>query len=197
MQAEPGRTIERRSGTRAATTPRKLPRASPGTNTSGATKTIASLSTPVRRRLSASPRYLLPAMVALVRPLALAVRVSVQLLLVLAYLEVAVVVAAPDAGSVSEVGVQLPELVLVSVTVLLAPRLLTALPKPSITLRPAVSVPCLPPVQVQLVVHGELSVPVFELTFQMSFDGVPALTVNVELPIFVPSVALRVVEAAL
>jgi hypothetical protein len=137
-------------------------------------------------------------MVALVRPLALAVRVSVQLLLVLAYFEVAVVVAAPDAGSVSEVGVQLPvPLVLVSVTVLLAPRLLTALPKPSITLRPAVSVPCLPPVQVQLVVHGELSVPVFELTFQISFDGVPALTVNVELPIFVPSVALRVVEAAL
>src|SRR5881394_1895662 len=40
MQAEPGRTIERRSGTRAATTPRKLPIASPGTNTRGRTKSI-------------------------------------------------------------------------------------------------------------------------------------------------------------
>ena len=38
MHAEPGCTIERRSGTRAATTPRKLPMASPGTNTSGRTR---------------------------------------------------------------------------------------------------------------------------------------------------------------
>jgi hypothetical protein len=40
MHAEPGRTIERRRGTRAATTPRKLPSASPGTKTRGRTKSI-------------------------------------------------------------------------------------------------------------------------------------------------------------
>src|SRR5438067_4900645 len=53
MHAEPGCTIERCRGTRAATTPRKLPKASPGTNTSGRTKSITLLSTPARRRLSA------------------------------------------------------------------------------------------------------------------------------------------------
>src|SRR5438105_3691046 len=45
--------MERCRGTRAATTPRKLPNASPGTNTSGRTKSITLLSTPARRRLSA------------------------------------------------------------------------------------------------------------------------------------------------
>src|SRR5215471_2981357 len=40
MHAEPGRTIERRRGTRAAITPRKLPSASPGTKTRGRTKSI-------------------------------------------------------------------------------------------------------------------------------------------------------------
>src|SRR5579884_2015880 len=52
MHAEPGRTIERRSGTRAATTPRKLPRARPGTNTSGRTRITLSLSTSARGRVS-------------------------------------------------------------------------------------------------------------------------------------------------
>src|SRR5262249_24019701 len=40
MQAEPGETIERRSGTRAAKPPRKGPSASPGTKTRGRTKSI-------------------------------------------------------------------------------------------------------------------------------------------------------------
>src|ERR1700751_3184325 len=53
MHAEPGRTTERCRGTRAATTPRKPPNASPGTNTSGRTKSITSLSTSARARLSA------------------------------------------------------------------------------------------------------------------------------------------------
>src|SRR5262249_60383005 len=55
MHAEPGRTIERRSGTRAATTPRKLPMASPGRKTRGRTKSITLLSTSAQRRLSAVP----------------------------------------------------------------------------------------------------------------------------------------------
>src|SRR5205823_7271938 len=42
MQAEPGRTTERRSGTRAATTFRKLPRAKPGTSETAATATFIS-----------------------------------------------------------------------------------------------------------------------------------------------------------
>src|SRR6185312_16129152 len=45
MQAEPGCTTERRRGTRAATTPRKLPIASPGTKTRGRTKSTFPLST--------------------------------------------------------------------------------------------------------------------------------------------------------
>src|SRR5579875_2090326 len=57
MQAEPGRTTERRSGTRAATTPRKLPSARPGRKTSGRTRSISfSLSTAGARRLSGGRR---------------------------------------------------------------------------------------------------------------------------------------------
>src|SRR3954466_9321282 len=41
MHAEPGCTMERRNGTRAATTPRKLPTARPGTKTRGRTKSIS------------------------------------------------------------------------------------------------------------------------------------------------------------
>src|SRR6201987_4722697 len=53
MHADPGRTMERCTGTRAATTPRKLPNASPGTKTRGRTRSITSLSTATGRRLSA------------------------------------------------------------------------------------------------------------------------------------------------
>ena len=65
---------------------------------------------------------------------------------------------------------------------LLAPRLLTGLPKPSVTLSLAVNVPPLPaPVQVQLVVQPAATVPVC-VTFQISFAASLSPTVNVYFP---------------
>src|SRR5215210_1112417 len=49
MQAEPGWTTDRRSGTRAATTFRKLPRAKPGTSETAATATFISEGTAVSK----------------------------------------------------------------------------------------------------------------------------------------------------
>src|SRR5436190_7190215 len=49
MHADPGCTMDRRTGTRAATTLRKLPKASPGTNTIAASAALTSSLLSVRR----------------------------------------------------------------------------------------------------------------------------------------------------
>src|SRR3989442_9386845 len=61
MHADPGWTIERFSGTRAATTFRKLPTASPGTRKMAATAaSTAALSTVARTKLSWQLAFLAP-----------------------------------------------------------------------------------------------------------------------------------------